>query len=103
LANLPLKTGRIAQLSALFASGTLGLDLLGRAFRATGVKFFCKPKSPIDPLETPNANRMLGLMELLSDDLGRSVRAQLRLVPRANQYPPKKLCFRAKNDPKITQ
>ena len=40
LANLSLKTGRIARLSALFAPGTLGLDLLRRAFRATGVEFF---------------------------------------------------------------
>jgi len=40
LANLSLKAGRIARLSALFATGPLGLDLLGQAFRATGVEFF---------------------------------------------------------------
>ena len=40
LANRSLKTGWIARLSALFASGPLGLDLLGPAFRATGVEFF---------------------------------------------------------------
>ena len=40
LANLTLKAGRIARLGALFASGPLGLDLLGHAFRATGVEFF---------------------------------------------------------------
>src|SRR5271165_2032659 len=40
LANRSLKAGRIARLSALFASGPLGLDLLGHAFRATGVEFF---------------------------------------------------------------
>ena len=40
LANRSLKAGRVARLSALFASGPLGLDLLGHAFRATGVEFF---------------------------------------------------------------
>lgn len=40
LANLTLKAGRIARFGALFASGPLGLDLLGQAFRATGVEFF---------------------------------------------------------------
>jgi hypothetical protein len=45
LANLPLKASRIARLRALFASGTLGLDLLGRAFRATGVEFFFANRS----------------------------------------------------------
>ena len=40
LANRTLKAGRIARFSALFASGPLGLDLLGHAFRATGVEFF---------------------------------------------------------------
>jgi len=40
LANLTLKAGRIARFGALFASGPLSLDLLGHAFRATGVEFF---------------------------------------------------------------
>ena len=40
LANRSLKAGRVARLSALFASGPLGLDLLGHAFRTTGVEFF---------------------------------------------------------------
>lgn len=40
LANLSLKTGRITALGALFASGTLGLDLRWRRFRVTGVEFF---------------------------------------------------------------
>ena len=40
LANLPLKTGRIARLSALFTPGALGLNVLGCAFRATDVEFF---------------------------------------------------------------
>jgi hypothetical protein len=40
LANCSLKAGRIARFGALFASGPLGLDLLGHAFRATGVEFF---------------------------------------------------------------
>ena len=40
LANLALKTGWIAGLSAFFASGTLSLDLLRCRFRATGVEFF---------------------------------------------------------------
>src|ERR1700681_1764346 len=39
LANRSLKAGRVARLSALFASGPLGLDLLGHAFRTTGVEF----------------------------------------------------------------
>ena len=55
LANLTLKAGRIARFGALFASGPLGLDLLGQAFRATGVEFFCKPKS----LMTRSTLRML--------------------------------------------
>ena len=40
LAHRSLKTGWIARLSALFAPGALGLDLLGPAFRAAGVEFF---------------------------------------------------------------
>ena len=40
LANLPLKAGWIAGLSAQFAPGALGLDKLGCSFRATGVEFF---------------------------------------------------------------
>ena len=40
LTNGSFKTGRIAGLGALFASGPLGLDLLGWRFRATGVEFF---------------------------------------------------------------
>jgi hypothetical protein len=40
LTNLPLKTGSIAQLSAHFAPGPLGLDALRCGFRATGVEFF---------------------------------------------------------------
>jgi hypothetical protein len=45
LANLSLKAGWIARLSALFASGPLSFNLLEYAFRATSVEFFCKPKS----------------------------------------------------------
>jgi hypothetical protein len=45
LANRSLKTGWIARLSALFASGALSLDLLGPAFRATGVEFFFATQS----------------------------------------------------------
>src|SRR5215475_11126403 len=74
LANLPLKAGRIARLGALFASGTLGLDLLGCVFRATGVEFFLQTKVTGGPLDAANANEMVGLLELLSDDLGRKHR-----------------------------
>jgi hypothetical protein len=45
LAHRSLKTGWIAWLSALFAPGALGLDLLGSAFRATGVEFFFATQS----------------------------------------------------------
>ena len=45
LANRSLKTGWIGGLSALFASGPLGLDLLGQALRATGVEFFFATQS----------------------------------------------------------
>jgi hypothetical protein len=45
LANLPLKAGWIAGLSALFTPGALGLDVLGCAFRATGVEFFFANRS----------------------------------------------------------
>ena|SRR5271165_6720898 len=72
LANLSLKAGRIARLSALFATGPLGLDLLGQAFRATGVELFLQTKVAYDPLDAPNANEMVGLLELLRDDLGRA-------------------------------
>ena len=45
LANRAFKTGRITGLRALLASGPLGLDLLGQAFRATGVEFFFATQS----------------------------------------------------------
>ena len=45
LTNLPLKTGWIARLSAFFAPGALGLDVLGCGFRATGVEFFFASRS----------------------------------------------------------
>src|SRR5208283_1306062 len=76
LANRSLKAGRIARLSALFASGPLGLDLLGHAFRATGVEFFLQTKVADDSLDASNANEMVGLLELLGDDLRRSIRIQ---------------------------
>ncbi len=75
LANRSLKAGRITRFGALFASGPLGLDLLGHAFRATGVEFL-QTKVADDSLDAPNANKMVSLLELSSNDLGRSIRIQ---------------------------
>ena len=76
LANRSLKTGWIAGRRALFASSALGLELLGFAFRATGVKFFLQSKVADDSLDAPNANKMVSLLELLGNDLSRSIRIQ---------------------------
>src|SRR3984893_18559588 len=73
LANRSLKTGWIGGLSALFAWGPLGLDLLGQALRATGVEFFLQPKVADHSLDAANANKMVSLLKLLGNDLSRSI------------------------------
>src|SRR6516165_282003 len=77
LAHLSLQAGRISGLESLFTVGPLGRHLLGeRPFRATGVEFFLQTKVADDSLDAANANQVVGLPELLGDDLGRSLRIQ---------------------------
>jgi hypothetical protein len=63
----------LSRLNTLFTSGALGLKVLGCGFRATDVELFLQTKVADDPHDAPNANEVVGLLELLGDDLGRSI------------------------------